>query len=210
MKFALLCLARAALPTFAAARCVTADDLVPGVTFKRQDGRSGLAKADGKTIEVDYAANSQTAWHDWRRTTLGIYDLAWGWTPTDEYYVGGGPGGSYTYKFAGKPPVPEARTSWKTTVSVVESQDIGIESGPIKTRYSFDVTYSFQDTKEANLSGCTYTILPVEATFTGKKGHYSRRWIYFPDLGFGLETRQTDHQTGEDRKLGLTALTPQG
>jgi hypothetical protein len=27
-------------------------------------------------------------------------------------------------------------------------------------------------------------------------------------MGFGLETRVTDHQGGEDRKLGLTALTP--
>ena len=210
MKPYLIALALLALPGLAAADCVTRDDLATGVTFKRQDGRSGLVKADGKTIVIDYAVNSQTAWHDWRRTSYGVYDLAWGWTPTDEYYVGGGPGGSYDYKFAKKPPLPEPGKAWKSAVRVTESQDIGIESGPIITKYSHGVTYSFQDTKEVKLSGCTYTVMPVEATFTGSGAHYSRRWIYFPDLGFGLETRQTDHTTGEDRKLGLTALTPKG
>jgi len=197
MKFPLLALVLLALPSLAAARCVTADDLATGITFKRQDGRSGTVVADGRNLEVSYAANSKTAWQDDRRTTMGIYELTWAWTPTDEYYVGGGPGGSYSYKFASKPPVPETRKSWKTKVNVIESQDIGIESGPIRTRYSYDVTYSFQETAQAKLSGCTYTILPVEATFIGKSDHFTRRWIFFPDLGFGLETRFTDHTTGE-------------
>ena len=209
MKLRLLALLLS-LPTLAAADCVTPEDLSTGIAFTRQDGRGGLAKADGKTIVVDYAVKSQTAWHDWRRTTLGLYELAWGWTPTDEYYVGGGPGGSYDYKFSGKPPVPTPGKTWSTTVRVTETQDNGTEFGPEKTRYSYDVTYSFQATKEVKLSGCPYTVLPVEATFTGPQGHYSRRWIYFPDLGFGLETRQIDHASGEDRKLGLTAMTPQG
>jgi len=207
MKLSCLALILLTLPTLATADCVTPEDLVTGIAFKRQDGRSGTAIAEGKAVLIDYAVASKTAWHDQRRTTIGIYDLDWSWTPTDEYYVGGGPGGSYTYRFAGRPPVPTPGTSWKTTVSVKESQDIGIRSGPVVTRYSYDVTYSFQDTAEAKLSGCTYTIQPVEATFTGQNGHYSRRWIYFPDLRFGLETRQIDHRSGQDRKLGLTALT---
>ena len=170
-------------------------------------GRLHFRGCGGARLVIGSTSSRAHAWHDQRRTTIGIYDLDWSWTPTDEYYVGGGPGGSYTYRFAGRPPVPTPGTSWKTTVSVKESQDIGIRSGPVVTRYSYDVTYSFQDTAEAKLSGCTYTIQPVEATFTGQNGHYSRRWIYFPDLGFGLETRQIDHRSGQDRKLGLTALT---
>jgi len=210
MKFAFLSLLLLALPGSAAARCVTAQDLATGITFKRQDGRSGTAVADGPTIKVNYAAGSKTAWEDDRQTRMGIYELTWSWTPTDEYYVGGGPGGDFSYKLSGKPPLPKPGTSWKTRISVLQTQDIGIESGPIKTRYSYDVIYSFQDTAQAKLSGCSYTILPVEATFTGSGTHFTRRWIYFPDLGFGLETRMTDHTTGQDRKLGLTALQPRG
>lgn len=210
MKFPLFALFVLSLPTLSAADCVTADDLATGISFTRQDGRSGLVQSDGKTIVVDYAVNSQTAWHDWRRTVYGVYDIGWGWTPTDDYYVGGGPGGSYDYKFARKPPVPEANDGWTTTVRVTETQDNGTEFGPEKSRYSYDVSYSFQEPKQVKLSGCPYTVLPVEATFTGSHGHYSRRWVYFPDLGFGLETRQTDHRTGETRTLGLTAMTPKG
>ena len=192
----------------ALADCVTKDDLAVGVAFKRQDGRKGEIVSTGKGFAIKYAADSKTAWQDDRDSLMGIYDTTWSWTPTDEYYVGGGPGGYYSFKFSGKPPVPEAGGSWKTNVSVMETQDNGTENGPETFRYTLKVTYSFQDTKEAKLSGCTYTIQPVEATFTGKNTHLTRRWIYFPDLGFGLETRVTDHQGGEDRKLGLTALTP--
>jgi hypothetical protein len=194
--------------TPALADCVTKDDLAKGVSFKRQDGRLGVVKSEGKSLAINYAANSQTAWQDERNSLMGIYDTTWAWTPTDEYYVGGGPGGGYSFKFSGKPPVPEAGSSWKSTISVTETQDNGTENGPEEFTYKLKVTYSYQDTKEAKLSGCTYTIQPVEATFTGKNTHLTRRWIYFPDLGFGLETRVTDHQGGDDRKLGLTALTP--
>ncbi len=50
------------------------------------------------------------------------------------------------------------------------------------------------------LSGCTYRILPVEAAITGKDATQTRRWPYFPDLGFGLET------VHDGVKNGLTAL----
>jgi hypothetical protein len=201
--FALLLTATPAL-----ADCVTKADLAVGVAFKRQDGRKGEIVATGKGFAIKYAADSKTAWQDDRDSLMGIYDTTWAWTPTDEYYVGGGPGGYYSFKYSGKPPVPEAGEAWKTTVNVSETQDNGTENGPETFHYKLKVTYSFQDTKEARLSGCTYTVQPVEATFTGKNTHLTRRWIYFPDLGFGLETRVTDHQGGEDRKLGLTALTP--
>lgn len=203
---AILALCLAAPP--ALADCVTPDSLPRGVSFKRQDGHKGTIHFDSKDFAINYAADSKTAWEDERDSHLGIYDTAWTWTPTDEYVVGGGPGGYYSFKFSGKPPVPEVGQTWKSTISVAETQDNGTESGPETYSYKLKVTYSFQDTREAKLSGCTYTIQPVEATFTGKNTHLTRRWIYFPDLGFGLETRVTDHQGGDDRKLGLTALTP--
>ena len=84
------------------------DDLAVGVAFKRQDGRKGEIVSTGKGFAIKYAADSKTAWQDDRDSLMGIYDTTWSWTPTDEYYVGGGPGGYYSFKFSGKPPVPEA------------------------------------------------------------------------------------------------------
>lgn len=210
MKARILALILTVLPGLSHARCVTADDLATGIAFKRQDGRTGLATAEGKKVKIDYATNPQGAWQDLRITDRGIYEASWGWTPTEEYYVGGGPGGAYQYSIQGKPPEPAAGKSWETTIRVKESHYDGTESGGDVLRYSVKALYSYQPVKEAKLSGCTYRIQPVEATFTGKGVHQTRRWIYFPDLGFGLETRFTDHGTGEDRKLGLTALTPKG
>jgi hypothetical protein len=208
MRLTLCLAALLATAAPALADCVTKDDLAVGVAFKRQDGRRGEIVSTGKGFAISYAAGSQTAWQDDRNTVMGIYETTWAWTPTDEHYVGGGPGGYFEYKLAGKPPVPTPGTNWKTTVKVTTTQDYGLETGPEVTRRTYDAVFSYQAAKEATLSGCPYTIIPVEATFSNKTVHFTRRWIYFPDLGFGLETRFTDHQTGEDRKLGLTALTP--
>ena len=208
MKILVFTAALALLPGLVHARCVTAADLASGIAFKRQDGRSGLAQADGKGVTVDYATNATGAWQDLRQTDRGIYEASWAWTPTEEYYVGGGPGGGWQYGLQGEPPEPAPGESWTTSIRVRESHYDGTESGGPVLKYTLKAVYSYQAVKEAKLSGCTYRILPVEATFTGKNTHFTRRWIYFPDLGFGLETRVTDHQGGDDRKLGLTALTP--
>jgi len=210
MKLSILALVLLALPGLADARCVTAKDLAAGVAFKRADGRNGLAVAANGGVKVDYAFGAKTAWNDQRQTDRGIYEKTWGYTPTDDYIVGEGPGGGYDYKLKGKPPEPKAGQSWKTAIRVRESHYDGTESGGEVLEYVVQAVYSFQAVKQAKLSGCTYDIQPVEATFTGKGVHQTRRWIYFPQLGFGLETRFTDHGTGEDRQMGLTALKPRG
>ena len=57
--------------------------------------------------------------------------------------VGGGPGGDFTFKFAGKPPLPKADTTWSTTVSERKSLEAGLQSGPVISRTSYKVTYSY-------------------------------------------------------------------
>ncbi len=197
-----------ALP--AAAECVTPASLAKGVTFTREDSRSGLIRAERHGFAVDYATNSKTAWQDQRLSRFGIYDIEWHSTPTDDYFVGGGPGGNFSYKFSGKPPLPKADTTWSTTVSERKSLEAGLQSGPVISRSSYKVTYSYLPTKTAKLSGCTYRILPVEAHFTNAETDLTRRFIYFPDLGFGLETRVIDRKGDKSRELGLTSLTPKG
>ena len=192
------------LSPMAQAACLDATSIPKGVVFTRADGRSGIARASGGGIEINYAAKENFPWADHRQTTAGIFENAWTYAPTEEWIVGGGPGGTFEYRRSGKDPEPTPGTTWSTTIRLTFSHDNGTEYGPDITRSRTKATYSFLDAQEVTLSGCKYTAIPVELRGTGAK--LVRRWMYFPDLGFGLETRMTDPETGHDLKLGLTAM----
>jgi hypothetical protein len=204
-----LCLSSPAL-----AECVTPASLANGVSFTRQDGRQGLIRTEGKDFAIDYATNSKTAWTDRRRAKLGIFETEWLWTPTDDYYFDDGPGGSYSYRFATKPPKPKAGTTWDTTVSERGESAIRFKLGPVmisqRDRTSYTVNYRFMAETTAKLSGCSYRVQTVEAVFRNKTTDLTRRWVYFPDLGFGLETQVVDRNGDASRDLGLISLTPKG
>ena len=201
-----------ALP--AQADCVTPSSLAHGVSFTREDGRAGLIRSEGKRFAIDYAVNSNTAWQDKRQSWLGIYDAEWVSVPTDSYQAEGGPGGTYSYRFATQPPMPAPGTTWDTTVTQRGDQAVRFKLGPVaisqRDRTSYSVNYRFMAETAAKISGCSYRVLPVEAVFKNKTTDLTRRWIYFPDLGFGLETQVTDRLGTTSRALGLTSLTPKG
>ena len=204
-----LCLSSPAL-----AECVTPASLANGVSFTRQDGRQGLIHTEGKRFAIDYAVNSNTAWQDKRESWLGIYDAEWTWVPTDTYQAEGGPGGTFSYRFATQPPMPQAGTTWDTTVTERGAQAVRFKLGPVaisqRDRTSYSVNYRFMAEATAKLSGCSYRVQTVEAVFRNKTTDLTRRWVYFPDLGFGLETQVVDRKGDASRDLGLTSLTPKG
>ncbi|WP_426033863.1 hypothetical protein [Cypionkella sp. TWP1-2-1b2] len=204
-----LCMSSPAL-----AECVTPASLTNGVNFTRQDGRQGLIRTDGKRFAIDYAVNSSTAWQDKRQSWLGIYDAEWTWVPTDTYQTEGGPGGTYSYRFASQPPMPAPGTTWDTTVTERGAQAVRFKLGPVaisqRDRTSYTVNYRFLAETTAKLSDCSYRVQTVEAIFTNKTTDLTRRWVYFPDLGFGLETQVVDRKGDASRDLGLTSLTPKG
>jgi hypothetical protein len=188
------------------AACLDAASISKGVAFTRADGRPGVAQAKGGGIEIDYAAGSDTAWTDERSTRLGIYENTWSYMPADDYYVGGGPGGYWEYRRGGKDAAPVPGSTWSTTLRSTLTRETGTEYGPEVTRSRIKATYSFLDAQSVTLSGCKYTAIPVE--LRGADAKLIRRWMYFPDLGFGLETRMASPETGRDLKLGLTAMKP--
>jgi hypothetical protein len=206
----LLCLAAPAAPALAA--CLDANSIDAGVTFRRADGRSGTAIRQGKAIRIDYAAGDRQ-WVDTRVARLGIFDqsgevfrapLAEG-----EAMVGGGVV-SYVWKHGATPPEPAPGTDWTTTLRETTQEEVGLEAGPEKTRRTYQVSYSFLEARQVTLSGCSYATLSVEATYAAPDIRFVRRWVYFPELGFALETRSTDPRgyTRGGRKIGLTALGP--
>lgn len=200
MRHAILAACLTLLPLGALAECVTADSLAKGVSFKRADGRAGRVVARDGGIYVDYAAG-KGLWTDERQTLLGIYETNTTSFFSDEELIGSGDT-RQTWKLRGKPPVPKAGESWKTRISADAVTDNSSEQGYQEWSGKFDAVYTFLPEMEAKLSGCTYRAIPVEATFLGEDGGFTRRWLYFADLGFGLETKRDG--TGN----GLTALKP--
>ena len=206
LKTLLLFMVICGAPALVQARCVVAADLETGISFRREDGRAGLARRQGALVHVTYAVSTD-AWRDDRLAVFGIYE-----TRADVHFdalpsVGGGHP-RYDWVFAGKTPVPQPGQSWTTRVRETRREDIGTAVAPPPQRKRFAVTYAFLPAQDVTLSRCSYTVIPVEAAIGEGAGTNSQRWLYFPDLGFGLETRRPAHLPGKADRRGLLAMTP--
>lgn len=189
----------ALFPLAAAAECLNADSIGKGVVFKRDDGRSGRAVAKDGGIFIDYSTNPGT-FTDERQTLFGIYELTTTEYASDEQLIGDGDT-VQTWKFRGKPPQPEAGGAWRSKISAYTISYNSSEVGYQDWKGRLEVAFAFLPAKTVRISGCQYTVIPVEATFTDDDHGFTRRWLYFRDLGFGLETKRNDDGNG------LTALT---
>ena len=190
-------------PALAEARCVEAGDLRAGITFKRQDGRLGTVRAgkDRGVVLVDYDSAAALS-RDSRRSLWGVYETRTTLNGRDGETV-------ITWKFDPRPPEPVAGGGWAGSVregrrgageavappgfgSVEKGEQEAVRKGIRGLR----VSYSFLPERVVKLSGCKYRAIPVEAVFAGAGAGFSRRWVYFPDLGFGLETRRDGEANG--------------
>jgi hypothetical protein len=197
-----LALILALLPFAVQAECLTATSIDRGVVFKRQTGDQGIAIRKGKAVEVDYATN-RPGIQDERIARFGIYESKWGYYPYGPDIVGVGTVETET-TYAKPGPEPKPGLAYQTAWRAKISDYAPVENSPIVTRTKGSVTFLFQEPREVTLSGCKYQAMGVEATFQSESGWKKQRWVYFPDLGFGLETRVTT--AGGDRKLGLVEM----
>lgn len=190
-----------ALP--AAADCLNKDNLATGIAFIRQDGSTGNVIAKGKDVLVEYVTN-RNGWYDSRTTKAGIFETHFTFWLSDALLVGSVPP-VYDWRFKSALPELAPGMQWETRIRQIETNvGYGTEMVEMVSKRGSDIDAQFvvKPEAEAKLSGCSYRIWPVEASFLGKAGKATRRWIYFPDLGFGLETVR------DTVKNGLTALTP--
>ena len=175
-----------------AASCTSYAELGRGIVFKRKDGSRGLARreSDG-TVVIDYV-NNQGERLDRRKVVKGVFET-WRKYSDSEYPVVGSAPPEFTWKFSPKPVEPEAGGSWTGKVSELRD-DVGygayMKESHNRSRTTWKATYSFLETAQVKLSGCYYMTLPVEAVFTGERGTRTQRWIYFPQLGVGIETKR--------------------
>jgi hypothetical protein len=195
----------AALPV--AAGCVTSDTLAKGVAFTRADGVGGLAIQDGTKVWIEYRFSAPKGNRDERVGRFGIYE-----TETisegirrNGTVIEGRARHETSIRFArpGSEPVPGE--TFKSTFRAKTRSCIASECVEIWRTWG-SATYRFMQSETVRISDCAYKVIPVEATFFGTVPIYTQRWLYFPDLGFGLETRVTDHLNGTNVKLGLTSI----
>lgn len=190
-----------ALGQGAAARCVGPDDVATGVTFTREDGRTGRLLLAGDAVKVNYDIRSDF-WVDRRRVTGGVFETDTDWWPVDEMAVGEGVLERHR-RFDPAPPAGlEPGGSFNAEVQETALNYAPVENSPIRRDRVLAVRYAALEAQEVTLGGCGYRVIPVEATWTGEGAAATfQRWLYFADLGFAIETK-TDRG-----RFGLTALT---
>ncbi len=199
-----LTLAALAAPTLirpAAAAC-SFPDLSKGITFKRQDGSRGLARREGDgTVVIDYVTN-RGSWLDRRRVKNGIFEVARVVEESEEPVVGAS-APDYKWTYSPKIILPEDGATWAGRVKEVVEVTISDERGTVeRQRTRWDASYRVFDPREVKLSGCSYRALSAEAVWQGERGTISQRWVYFPELGLGLETKRNG------RANGIVAMGP--
>lgn len=185
-------------PASAACRPV---DLARGIAFARQDGSKGLARAEGDEVRIDYVTN-RGAWTDIRRVKNGVFETSRTVEESVEPMVGAS-APTYSWSYSPKIILPADGATWSGRVKETVEVTISDERATVERRRSrWNAIYRCFEPREVKLSGCTYQALTVEAAFSGEGGGYSQRWVYFPQIGLGLETRRNG------KSNGLVSLTP--
>ena len=190
-----------ALTRPARAACRRAD-LDKGIAFRRKDGSKGLARREGDgTVVIDYVTN-RGAWVDRRRVTNGVFEIGRIVEESEEPVVGAS-APDYRWSYSPRPIWPEDGASWSGKVKEVVEVTISDENATVeRQRRTWTASYRCFEPRDVTLSGCDYRALTVEAEFSGTGGSRSQRWVYFPELGLGIETRR------DGVSNGLVALGP--
>ena len=210
MRF-LLIAACLAVPVAAQADCVTLYDMtnMPGATLKTQQGSVEISRWGGldKTMDegnANYKTKAGKVDH-WRIFRNGVFETEENWSyddpATDARIVV-----TLERRFSGRLPGIGPGTTWKTTVTERVTRYNQLTSEETVSKEKVVVTYSFLPARQAEISGCTYETIPVEATFAGDQTRLTRRFIYFPALQAGIATREQDHAAGTEVKNGITGM----
>lgn len=191
----------------AQAQCVQPGDIARGVVFTREASGTGTAVLAGKYVQINYEAGKRGSTNK-QVATLGIYPVQGHVADVPEGVIGVWFEESSTWRFQGNPPKPAAGKAWNTNLTVKSTGSD--HSGDFKETKRYKVAYQFEAPRQANLAGCTYTVIGVTARHVGNGEDFTNRYAYFPDLGFGLRTQYVDNATGRGTRYGITSLKPAG
>lgn len=196
-----------ALASAAAAGCVPPDALAKrGILFRMADGKVWHARAAGKKgVRLDQV-NGKAGEDEFIEGPFGVYEVYHGHV----VFKGKGRWGYIKRDFRKKPVPPVPGKGWTSRLQEDQQSFRGGGTGP---DYAAEAQYRFLPQQEVELGGCSYTVVPVEAIFTGKDENWggmldrSDRWLYFPDLGTGVRTMSRNSVSGEEARAGLVAIS---
>lgn len=200
MRPGLFALLLALVAPCGALACVTAEDAAFGIRFTLADGAEGRVEVTGQMVELDYATNKGSK-IDQRQSRYGVYDIKQTRQDSELPIVGSGPD-SYSWFFQTTPPRPKPGMVWHGTLrQELDRVGYGVEMVELhsRTQVTYGATWTAREGKEVTLSGCPYQVLPIEMTRDGET-KVAGRWIWFVDLGFGIQTVR------EGKANGLTGL----
>lgn len=196
MRLALV-LALWPLPALA---CVTAEDAVRGVTFTRADGHVGQLTVSGDETVIDYDTGREGP-VDARHATFGVFETSRVLQEGLGIVVGSAPP-YFTWKYAPRPKAVTPGGGWSGTIRGMRD-DVGYGDQMMemhnRIRWMAKATFAYLPTQEVRISGCPYEVVPVEAVFEGDQ-RASQRWLWFPALGFAIETIR------DGKRNGITAM----
>ncbi|GGL69298.1 hypothetical protein [Wenxinia marina] len=190
----------------ASAQCVTPADMAAGAVFTRANGDRGTVAAIAPDlVRIAYSAGAGQSDQRIARHGLYVERQAVGSFPPD--VIGVWYEAEIDYSYAGRPPLPRAGEVWRTTVRVSgESSD---HSGMVTNlAATLAASFAFTEPRQVTLGGCAYDVLTATVTLRGEGRDEDRRSVWFPALGFGIETQVTDRAAGRAWTNGLTGLTP--
>lgn len=102
----------------------------------------------------------------------------------------------------------EAGQGFQTILSEKRRRNVGLQSGDAITHNAHRVTDSLPPVTNASLAGSGSRFQPAGAHLAKARTALLRRRIFYPDIGFGLETRVIDASGRHDPVL--TARAPKG
>ena len=201
----LLAIACLASPT-SAAECVSADDLATGIVFEQQQlGRGLIQTVEGNRLRTTYTSSSSAQGEE-SVALWGIY--------SESYHVWNDGAGLATpqdwtdsFRFSVKPPLPEAGLNWSAKITRKRKGEIDGET--VTDKATEAVSFTYDAPRSVTFGSCDYAVMTVTGRFTAEGVDFIRRYAYFPDLGFGLQTRWVDNTLFEAEDThGITALSP--
>lgn len=171
-------------------------DLDKGVTFKRKDGSVGIAQRErGGLVRIDYVTN-RGDWTDIRRVRNGVFEVS-RIVQENELPIVGASAPSYTWTHSPKPITLVDGVTWTGKVKELREVTISDEAATVNSeKRRWQATYTCFEPREVTLSGCRLAALTVEAVFKDGTDTLRQRWVYFPAIDLGLETRRGDKTNG--------------
>ena len=144
-------------------------------------------------------------WIDKRHVVDGVFETYRELNDNEGELVGSSPP-EWFWKYSPKTKEPRAGEVWagrvaETTDTVTYGDEMKAYHNRGKSKWTAE--YRFLENKDAKISGFTYATVAVEAVFSGAGGTRSLRFIYFPKLYLGIETKRDGVANGI---TGLTAV----